>query len=69
MKFQIPKNVSPGVNIQESLPFVASDILDEFSFKKVARFLNMVRNGITIVSKEKLKYSAVDDKYSLKYYL
>ena len=32
-----------GVNIQESLPFVASDILDEFSFKKVARFLNMVR--------------------------
>lgn len=30
------------VSIQESLPFVASDILDDFSFKKVARFLNMV---------------------------
>jgi len=30
------------VSIQESLPFVASDILDDFSTKKVARFLNMV---------------------------
>jgi len=30
------------VTIQESLPFVAVDALDEFSFKKVARFLNMV---------------------------
>ena len=30
------------VSIQESLPFVASDVLDELSFRKVARFLNMV---------------------------
>jgi len=28
-------------NIQESLPFVASDILDDFSITKVERFLNM----------------------------
>lgn len=30
------------VTIQESLPFVAVDTLDEMAFKKVARFLNMV---------------------------
>lgn len=30
------------VTIQESLPFVAVDALDELAFKKVARFLNMV---------------------------
>jgi len=30
------------VCIQESLPFVAVDALDELAFKKVARFLNMV---------------------------
>lgn len=30
------------VSIQESLPFVAVDTLDPFSYKKVARFLNMV---------------------------
>lgn len=30
------------VNIQESLPFVAVDALDDLAFKKVARFLNMV---------------------------
>lgn len=30
------------VTIQESLPFVAIDALDELAFKKVARFLNMV---------------------------
>lgn len=30
------------VTIQESLPFVATDALDELAFKKVARFLNMV---------------------------
>lgn len=30
------------VTIQESLPFVAVDALDEMAFKKVARFLNMV---------------------------
>jgi len=30
------------VTIQESLPFVAVDALDEAAFKKVARFLNMV---------------------------
>jgi len=30
------------VSIQESLPFVAVDALDELAFKKVARFLNMV---------------------------
>lgn len=30
------------VYIQESLPFVASDVLDEGSFKKVSRFLNML---------------------------
>eukprot|EP00747_Dinoflagellata_sp_TGD_P024277 gnl/TRDRNA2_/TRDRNA2_130441_c1_seq2.p1 gnl/TRDRNA2_/TRDRNA2_130441_c1~~gnl/TRDRNA2_/TRDRNA2_130441_c1_seq2.p1 ORF type:complete len:372 (-),score=108.28 gnl/TRDRNA2_/TRDRNA2_130441_c1_seq2:155-1270(-) len=30
------------VSIQESLPFVAVDALDALSFKKVARFLNMV---------------------------
>ncbi|CAE7286426.1 unnamed protein product [Symbiodinium sp. CCMP2592] len=28
--------------IQESLPFVATDALDDFAYKKVARFLNMV---------------------------
>jgi hypothetical protein len=30
------------VTIQESLPFVAVDALDELAFKKVSRFLNMV---------------------------
>jgi len=30
------------VTIQESLPFVAVDALDDLAFKKVARFLNMV---------------------------
>ncbi|CAE8703145.1 unnamed protein product, partial [Polarella glacialis] len=30
------------VTIQESLPFVAVDALDEQSYKKVARFLNML---------------------------
>lgn len=30
------------VTIQESLPFVAVDALDDYSFMKVARFLNMV---------------------------
>lgn len=30
------------VTIQESLPFVAVDVLDELAYKKVARFLNMV---------------------------
>lgn len=30
------------VTIQESLPFVAVDALDELSYKKVARFLNML---------------------------
>lgn len=30
------------VSIQESLPFVASDILDDASIRKVARFLNMI---------------------------
>lgn len=30
------------VTIQESLPFVAVDVLDELSYKKVARFLNMM---------------------------
>mmetsp|Transcript_3045 Transcript_3045/g.3542 ORF Transcript_3045/g.3542 Transcript_3045/m.3542 type:complete len:120 (-) Transcript_3045:45-404(-) len=31
-----------SVTIQESLPFVAVDPLDDLAFKKVARFLNMV---------------------------
>eukprot|EP00931_Biecheleriopsis_adriatica_P085149 TRINITY_DN593_c0_g1_i1.p1 TRINITY_DN593_c0_g1~~TRINITY_DN593_c0_g1_i1.p1 ORF type:complete len:371 (-),score=83.05 TRINITY_DN593_c0_g1_i1:143-1255(-) len=30
------------VTIQESLPFVAVDALDDFAYKKVSRFLNMV---------------------------
>lgn len=31
-----------SINIQESLPFVASDILDDQSLRKVAKFLNML---------------------------
>lgn len=48
------------VAIQEGLPFVAVDALDEVAFKKVARFLNMVGllvEHLQIVSKKDYRFN------------
>lgn len=47
------------VTIQESLPFVAVDALDDLAFKKVARFLNMVgllAEHLNLTGKDKKDY-------------